>query len=209
MRLQHKMLNTDTDIGGIVMPVIRKLLPYEYDKYRAHLMALDIESRRLRFAYPISDESITDLCNRISRNPDEHKIFVAENEDLAIIGAGHVSFEGDKMEMAFSVLNSYQGEGIGDALMKRCIEYCRNRGIRKGYMVCLSHNQKIKHLCTKNNIKLHTEHGETVADIELEPGNPVTLMHEAYVSQLAAFEHFSNMGRKIANLSVFALTLPR
>ena len=191
------------------MPVIRKLIPYEYDRYRAHLMALDLESRRLRFAYPIADGTITDLCNHIARNPSEHKIFVAENENMEIIGAGHISFEGKKMELAFSVVNEYQGQGIGDQLMKRCIEYCRNRGIRKGYMVCLSHNDKIKHLCTKNGIKMHTEYGETVADIELEPATPVTVMHEAYVSQLAAFEHFSNMGKQIANLSIFALTLPR
>ena len=191
------------------MAVIRKLIPYEYDKYRAHLMALDAESKRLRFAYPIADQTITELCNNIAQNADQHKIFVAENEDLEIIGAGHISFEGDKMELAFSVLPAYQGQGIGDALMKRCIEYCQNRGIRKGYMVCLSHNAKIKHLCTKNGIKMQTSHGETLADIELEPATPVSVMHEAYVSQLAAFEHFSNMGRKIANLSIFALTLPR
>ena len=191
------------------MPVIRKLIPYEYDKYRAHLMSLDANSKRLRFAYPIADQTITELCNNIARNVDKHKIFVAENEDLEIIGAGHISFEGDKMELAFSVLPDYQGQGVGDALMKRCIEYCRNRGIYKGYMVCLSHNAKIKHLCTKNGIKLQTSYGETVADIELEPATPLSVMHEAYVSQLAAFEHFSNMGRKIANLSVFALTLPR
>ena len=191
------------------MPLIRQLMPYEYDIYRAHLMALDIESRKLRFAYPIADETITDLCNRISRNPDKHKIFVAETDGLDVIGAGHISLEDDQMELAFSVLQEYQGEGVGDALMKRCIEYCRNRGITKGFMVCLSHNQKIKHLCIKNGIKMHSEHGETVADIELPAGTPVTVMHEAYVSQLAAFEHFSNIGRKIANLSIFALTLPR
>jgi GNAT superfamily N-acetyltransferase len=191
------------------MTVIRKLAPFEYDRYRAHLMSLDTESKRLRFAYPIADSTITEVCNNIARNADKHKIFIAENEDLEIVGAGHISFEGKKMELAFSVLPEYQGHGIGDKLMKRCIEYCRNRGIRKGYMVCLSHNDKIKHLCTKNNIKLQTEYGETVANIELEPGNAITVMHEAYVSQLAAFEHFSNMGRKIANLSIFALTLPR
>lgn len=191
------------------MTVVRKLAAYEYDLYRAHLMALDAESKRLRFAYPIADETITDLCNRISQKKDEHIIFVAEDEELNIIGAGHISLEDNKMELAFSVLPDHQGEGIGDQLMKRCIQYCRNRGITKGYMVCLSHNQKIKHLCKKNDIKMHTEYRETIADIELPMGNPATLMQEAYVSQLAAFEHFSNMGRKIANLSVFALTLPR
>jgi len=191
------------------MTVIRKLMPYEYDLYRAHLMALDAESKRLRFAYPIADETITELCNRINQNKDDHVIFIAEDENLDVIGAGHIGLEGDKMELAFSVLPDHQGEGIGDQLMKRCIQYCRNRGITKGYMVCLSHNAKIKHLCTKNGIKMHSEYGETIADIELPMGNPATLMHEAYVSNLAAFEHFSNVGRKIANLSIYALTLPR
>lgn len=190
------------------MPLVRQLTPYEYGLYRSHLMALDPESRQLRFAFPISDESITDLCNRIARNIDKHKIFVVEDKDLNVIGAGHISLEDDKMELAFSVLKDHQGEGVGDLLMKRCIEYCRNRGITEGFMVCLSHNQKIKHLCTKNGIKMHSEYGETYADIELPIGNPLTVMHEAYISNLADFEHFSNMGRKVANLSIFALTLP-
>lgn len=191
------------------MTVIRRLMHYEYDVYRAHLMSLDAESKRLRFAYPIADETITELCNRISRDKDKHVIFIAENDNLEIVGVGHISIDGDQSELAFSVLPESQGTGVGNALMKRCIEHCRNRGITKGYMVCLSHNQKIKHLCTKNGIKMHTEYGETVADIELPPGDAISVMHEAYVSQLAAFEHFSNMGKKIANLSVFALTLPK
>lgn len=188
---------------------IYKLEKSEFHRYKLHLLSLDEESRYMRFGYHIKTEQIRDLCNKWRDNADKHIIFAIENSDLEVVGIAHVSLEDTPAELAFSVLKECQGQGMGDALMKRAIEYCQNHGIKTGCMVCLGSNDKIKGLARKHGIKLQTSHGETVADIELEPATPLSVMHEAYVSQLAAFEHFSNMGRKIANLSVFALTLPR
>lgn len=184
----------------------RRLFPHEIVKYQKHLLKLSPESRRLRFAYPISDEGIIEFCKKILKHFDQHVIYVVESDWLDVIGVGHISLEEKNMELAFSVLDDWQGHGIGNSLMARCLEYCRNRNIKKGYMVCLQSNQAIKHLCRKNGLALHTEHGETMADIELPNPTLITFFNEIATSNLAAFEHFSRTSKRITDLSIYALT---
>ena len=99
---------------------VRKLLDYEYSKYREHLKKLDESSRHLRFGYMIKDESIDQLCDDIERDHEHHILFGIENRDLELVAVGHIALD-DKMELAFSVLKEYQGQGMGSDLMKRCI----------------------------------------------------------------------------------------
>ena len=172
------------------MYIVRKVLPVEYKKYRTHLKALDEASRILRFGAPVSDDVIDALCNKIDQDPQHHVLFAIENANLEFVAVGHVAaFK--EMEMAFSVLDSYQGQGMGEALMKRVIQHCRTKGHRKGFMVCLPHNQAIKHLCQKHGIKIHTEYGETLADVELPVADAATYFNEAGSQNLGVLDFLS------------------
>lgn len=167
---------------------VRLVLPHEYGRYRTHLKSLDTESKTLRFGVPMTNEAIDALCDKIEAEKDKHILFCVENELLEFIAVGHIArFE--EVELAFSVWKKHQGQGLGDALMKRVIQYCRTHGILKGCMVCLSHNLAIKHLCNKHGIRIHSEHGETLADIELAHPNIVTYMSEAADSNLAVMDY--------------------
>lgn len=181
---------------------IRRLLDSELHKYEEHLLALDDTSRNLRFAGVIRDEGIVRFIQTMRENIHQHKLFVIEDADLNIIGVGHISLVGDQMELAFSVANEHRGKGYGTELMARCLEWCRNRGITKGYMVCLHHNQAVKKMAAKNGMKMHSEYGETTADIELPGPTAMTIMNEIYASNLAALDHYT----KIANLVTYKLT---
>jgi hypothetical protein len=44
----------------------RKLWPTEADKFRDHLLRLDKESRRMRFAHSVSDSFIEDYASRMA-----------------------------------------------------------------------------------------------------------------------------------------------
>ena len=167
---------------------VRRVLPHEYSKYRKHLHKLDEASKYLRFGYHIRDEMINQLCDRFESNPDKHVLFCIENDDLDFIAVGHVSLEGE-MELAFSVLKGYQGQGMGNALMKRIIQWCRTHSKLKGSMVCLTSNGAIKHLCLKHGIHIHSEHGETQADIELDSPNITTYVDEATDRNLAVIDY--------------------
>lgn len=157
--------------------VVRRVLPHEYSKYRAHLKGLDSESKTLRFGCAIKDEMIDTLCDGIERDQDHHVLFCIENRRLEFVAIGHIAL-GHKMELAFSVLPRYQGQGMGSLLMKRCIQWCRTHNILEGQMICLSHNSTIKHLCTKHKIHMVNDHGETLADIHLDPANAGTYFYE-------------------------------
>lgn len=167
---------------------VRRVLDHEYPKYRTHLKALDRDSKTLRFANPLSDEVIDMLCDKWEQDHAHNVLFCIENNDLDFVAVGHIALY-DEMELAFSVLKEHQGHGMGSLLMKRVIQWCRTNCKLKGNMVCLSTNQAIKHLCLKHGIHIHNDHGETMADIELDSPNITTFISEATDSNLAAMDY--------------------
>lgn len=171
------------------MHYVRRVLPYEYSKYRKHLKSLDLESRVLRFGFAVKDEVIDTLCDQFEKNPQQHILFCVEDINLEFIGIGHIALQGE-MELAFSVLKEYRKQGIGDALIQRAVRYCRTRGILKGQMVCLSTNTAIKKLCVKNGIKMVNDHGETYGTIELSPADLPTIIEEQASAHAAATDYF-------------------
>lgn len=167
-------------------------------------MALDPASRYNRFGHAARDETINMLCDRFEANSRDHRLFVVENEDVEIVGVGHISLEGDQMELAFSVLKLYQGQGIGSSLMNRCVEWCQNRGIKDGCMTCLSSNNAIKRLASKHGI-LVQEHGEVLADIKIPDPDAFSVMHEMVESNVARLDHLGKLQRKFARTVTFPL----
>lgn len=167
---------------------VRRVLPHEYPKYRKHLKALDEASKYLRFGYHIQDEMIDQLCDRFEAETEKNILFAIENDDLDFIAVAHIAMY-DEMELAFSVLKGYQGQGMGNQLMKRSIQWCRTHNMLKGCMVCLSTNSVIRHLCTKYGIHMTNDHGETLADIELDSPNITTYLSEATDSNLAVIDY--------------------
>jgi len=172
------------------MYIVRKVLPSEYAKYRTHLKALNESSRILRFGAPVGDDVIDNLCDSVEQDTRHHVLFAIENANLEFVAVGHIAMF-KEMEMAFSVIDAYQGLGMGEALMKRVIQHCRTKGQLKGFMVCLPHNQAIRHLCQKHGIKIHTEYGETLADVELPAADAATYFNEAGSQNLGVFDFMS------------------
>lgn len=172
------------------MHIVRKVLPTEYHKYRTHLKALDDDSKRLRFTAMVSDSFIDTLCDKIEADPEHHVLFAIENENLEFVAVGHIAVFAN-MELAFSVLKEHQGKGMGNLLMDRVIQYCRTHNILKGEMICLSSNSVMKHLCSKHGIIMHSEYGETTADIELPSANAMTYWSEGISSNLGFIDYMS------------------
>jgi len=184
-------------------PVYR-LQPHEYLRYRKHLLALDEESRYTRFGFHAKDEVIEQLCETFENNPKEHKIFVIENEELEVVAAGHISLAGGETELAFSVLRPYRKQGMGNSLMARCVEWCQNRNIKGGCMVCLSTNTAIKKLAGKHGILIN-EGGETLADIKIPDATASSVLHEVVESNMAKMDHLGKLQRKFARMLTFPL----
>ena len=182
-----------------MLNTVRRVLPHEYGKYRTHLKSLDADSKVLRFGYPITDIVLDQLCDRFEADHTSNILFCIENNELEFVAVGHIALQ-EEMELAFSVLKEYQGQGMGNALMKRIIQWCRVNNKLKGCMVCLTTNGAIKHLCLKHGIHIHSEHGETMADIELDSPNITTYVSEAADSNLAVADY---MGKRMPKFIAF------
>jgi len=170
---------------------IRRVLPHEYSKYRTHLKALDLESRTLRFASPVSDLVIDRFCDKIETELNKHILFAIEDSELNFIAIGHIALEENNMELAFSVHKEHQGQGLGNKLMARCIQWCRINHHLEGCMVCLRSNSKIRHLCRKYGISVENEHDEALADIKLPPADLTTYIDETMDTQLGVWDYWS------------------
>jgi GNAT superfamily N-acetyltransferase len=145
---------------------IRKLWPTETDKFRDHLLRLDADNRRMRFASPVSDQFISDYAARMT---EMGSIVFAYMSDDRVMAAAElrklsVNWEPDA-EAAFSVEAPYQHNGIGTALMGHVIRSARNRCVKHLYMSCLAENWRMRAIARKYHAKLRFEYGEVMGEI--------------------------------------------
>jgi RimJ/RimL family protein N-acetyltransferase len=159
---------------------IRKLWPTETDKFRDHLLRLDKESRRLRFAHGVSDAFIEDYAKRMN---DMGTLIYASIIDGEVRAATELrklgNSWGQEAEAAFSVEKPYQDHGIGSELMGRVIRAARNRGIHRLYTSCLAENSKMQAIARKYDADLRFEYGEVIGEILPDSPNYFSILAEA------------------------------
>src|SRR5262249_38451283 len=130
--------------------VIRKLWIGEVDMYRDHLLRLDADSRRNRFAGTVSDEFVRNYAE-LSFGIDAliHGFFVdgtlRGTAELRPIGAPLMR----EAEAAFSIEKPWQSHGVGSVLLERTLLAARNRGIKFLHMACLADNKRMQQLARK------------------------------------------------------------
>jgi len=160
--------------------VVRKLLGHELPRFRDHLLRLDKESRRLRFAHAVADSFIVDYATRMG---ERGGIVFAALVDGEVRGAAELRKLGDtwgrEAEAAFSVELSRQGQGLGTALMGRVIRAARNRGVQLLYMSCLAENARMQAIARRHEAGLRLEYGEVIGEIVPDAADYLSLVGEA------------------------------
>ena len=135
--------------------LIRKLWIGEAEIYRDHLLRLDAESRRNRFAGLVSDEFVHGYAD-LSFGIDAviHGFFV----DGTLRGAAELRPIGlpitHEAEAAFSIEKPWQSHGIGSVLLERTLLAARNRGLKFLHMACLADNKRMQQLARKYEAEL-------------------------------------------------------
>lgn len=145
---------------------IRKVWPSEAHKFQDHLLRLDKDSRRMRFAHGVSDSFIVDYAARMGE-------FGSVVYGYFVGGEVHAAAElrkladnwGPEAEAAFSVERDFQDQGLGSELMGRVIRAARNRGVQRLYMSCLAENSKMQAIARKHEADLRFEYGEVIGEI--------------------------------------------
>lgn len=145
---------------------IRKLWSTETGKFRDHLLRLDSESRRMRFAHSVSDAFVEDYASRMSEMGSVVYGFILNGD---VVAAAELRKLGDtwgrEAEAAFSIERAFQDRGLGTELMGRVIRSARNRGVHHLYMSCLAQNGKMQSIARKHEADLRFEFGEVVGEI--------------------------------------------
>ena len=159
---------------------IRRLWPTETDRFRDHLLRLDKDSRRLRFAHAVSDAFIEDYASRMT---EYGSLVYGHVVDGKVRGAAELRRLGDawgeEAEAAFSVEKAYQDHGVGSDLMGRVVRAARNRRVRQLYMSCLAENAKMQVIAKKHEAVLRFEYGEVIGEILPETPDYFSMVAEA------------------------------
>ncbi len=159
--------------------VIRKLWVGETAKYRDHMLRLDPESRRNRFAGGVSDDFINkyvELTNAL--DTVIYGFFV----DDVMRGAAELRPLGQRFareaEAAISVEKPWQSHGVGSALLSRILLTARNRGYRHLHMACMAENRRMQQLACKFAAELTFDFESVVGEVESSRPTPLSLMRE-------------------------------
>jgi GNAT superfamily N-acetyltransferase len=159
---------------------IRKLWPTETHKFRDHLLRLDKNSRRSRFAHGVSDAFIEDYAARMS---EIGGIVYGYFDGEEVRAAAELKKLGDlwgrEAEAAFTVEQPLQDQGIGSELMGRVIRAARNRGVQHLCVSCLAENGKMRAIARKHEADLRFEYGEVIGEIVPDGPNYFSLLAEA------------------------------
>ncbi|MFA9442075.1 MAG: N-acetyltransferase family protein [Hyphomicrobium sp.] len=159
---------------------IRKLWPTETNKFRDHLLRLDKENRRMRFAHGVSDAFVEDYAARMSEIGALVYGYFVDGEVRAAAELKKLGIAwGREGEAAFSVEQPWQEQGIGTELMGRVIRAARNRGVQHLCVSCLAENAKMRTIASKHEAELRFEYGEVIGEIIPEGPNYFSLLAEA------------------------------
>jgi GNAT superfamily N-acetyltransferase len=159
--------------------VIRKLWIGEADIYCVHLLRLDPDSRRNRFAGAVSDEFVRDYAE-LSFGIDAliHGFFVdgtlRGTAELRPIGAPLMR----EAEAAFSIEKPWQSHGVGSLLLERTLLAARNRGIKFLHMACLADNKRMQQLARKYDAELKFDFSSVVGEVATPRPTPLSVMRE-------------------------------
>jgi GNAT superfamily N-acetyltransferase len=161
--------------GGL----IRKLWIGEAEHYRDHLLRLDTESRRNRFAGSVSDDFVRGYAD-LSFGIDAiiHGFFV----DGTLRGAAELRPIGTPItreaEAAFSIEKPWQSHGVGSMLLERTLLAARNRGLKFLHMACLADNKRMQQLARKFDAELSFDFSSVVGEVTAPRPTPLSLVRE-------------------------------
>ncbi len=160
-------------------PVIRRLLWGERDLWREHLLRLGPQSRRNRFAGPVSDTFVRRYCDDAS--PLTRELYGAFVDGELRAAGEFALFDRNwprRAELAFSVEEPWQNQGLGSALFRRLLVHARNQSVRRVYIIAEPGNAPMHRIARKNGMALSVDADEVAGRLELVGPSYLSVMEE-------------------------------
>ena len=171
------------------MRVYRKLLPTEGPSFLDHLGRLSPDDRIARFSGGVTPAALAEHVRRfdwrigwlIGCFENGHLRGVAE---LRWLDPGL----GWRAELAVTVEEAWQDQGVGTELLRLSLIHARNRGLKSLYMICLTDNRRMQAIARKFEGELSFAPGQVEADIAVPFPTQFSLLAEA-LGDSVAFAH--------------------
>lgn len=167
--------------------LVRELSRLDRTALERHLLALGPDDRRLRFGIALADAAVRDYVARIDVERDA--LFGVFDDDLHLVGAGHLARGKGFAELGVSVLPAQRGRGIGGALLARAHLHARNWGVQALFMHCLAENGAMLHLARRQGMEVGVAAGEADAWLKLPPADAATHFGEVFAQRVALFDY--------------------
>lgn len=183
---------------------IRSLGPRHRDRIAAHLLALDVSDRYLRFGYAASDEQIQRYADGLNFERDD--IYGIFNRKLALIAMAHLAVSEDSVqaktaEFGVSVLKSARGRGYGARMFDRAVMHARNEGRNTLYIHALSENTAMLKIARNAGATVERSGSESDAYLKLPEATLATRLTEMVEDQMAEFDYgFKQQAKHIQEL---------
>lgn len=161
------------------MTVFRTLLPAEAGRYADHLLRLPLADRRARFMGGMSDEAVRAYVDGIDWSGATILVALVAGEVRAAVELRRDPRRGDRAELAITIEEAWQGQGIGSTMVRRATVMARNRGIRRVMLFCLSDNHRMLRIAGRLDSCITFDGGEVTCDFDLEPADAFSLALEA------------------------------
>jgi GNAT superfamily N-acetyltransferase len=174
---------------------IRSLGPRHRERIVAHLMALDVSDRYLRFGYPATDAQMSKYVDMLDFEQDE--VFGIFNRRLELIAMAHLAHAGvarvegrpGMSEFGVSVLPQVRARGFGRRLFEHAMLHARNRGVEMLFIHALSENVAMLKIARRAGATVERDGSESEAWLKLPPDSFASHVGEMVEQQAAEFDY--------------------
>jgi acetyltransferase len=132
--------------------LIRPLRPEDMVLYRDFLADVSAEDLRLRFFAHITELSAAEIDKLRHLDYRHEMAFIALDEDTGrMLGLVRLKDELDEKTAEFAILlrSRLKGHGLGWVLMRRVIDYAKEKGLRRVYGDVLAENTTMLQMCAE------------------------------------------------------------
>jgi GNAT superfamily N-acetyltransferase len=151
---------------------IRALRPEDRDELVAAVRRVSAQSLYRRFFSPKKNFTDKEIAFFVNIDFVDHVALVAVVEDggqpTIVGGARYIMQQPGKAEVAFAVLDRYQGLGIGAALMRHLAAIARGAGLRELVAEVLSDNAPMLKVFEKGGLSLTKKREAHVVHVTLQ-----------------------------------------
>lgn len=158
---------------------IIKLSARHREDFEAHLLRLDIDSRRWRFATPVGDGFLRAYAARIG---DGNRTLLGCMADGALRGVAELVESGfwwsRHAELAFSVEPAWRGRKIGTELFRCAVVLARNRWVTQIHLACLPGNAVMRRIAAAGHARLVYDGHQVEGLLLPEAPSPLTYWEE-------------------------------